>query len=511
MISTDRIGWMFIGTSVAVVVVVQVCKLIAILWWRPLRIKRFFQAQGVHGPPYRFFYGNAPEIVAMINEERSKPLECLSHDIVGRVFPYYKRWSKIYGKPFLFWFGPAPRLTVSDPQLVREILSNKFGHYMKPARRPDFETPGLASLEGEVWAQHRRIINPAFQMESLKAMIPKMITCAAEMLDKWQTQLTLGQNEIDALKEFRALTADVISRTAFGSSYLEGKKFFEGQTKQMILGEKRRRSVYIPGQRFWPTPGNLRTWKIRREENRSITELIKRRQRSGTTEHDLLGLLMRSDQLQGNQRNLKLSTLEIIAECKTFFFAGHETTSTLLSWTVMLLGHHREWQELARAEVLKICGKSEPNAEMVNHLKIVGMILYETLRLYSPAVMLLRQTYKTMKLGELLLPEGTQLMLPVLAIHHDPAIWGEDAKEFNPQRFADGIARASKHPMAFMPFGMGPRICVGQNFALLESRIILAMILQRFSFRLSPTYKHAPAAILTMQPQYGMPIILEPL
>ena len=135
------------------------------------------------------------------------------------------------------------------------------------------------------------------------------------------------------------------------------------------------------------------------------------------------------------------------------------------------------------------------------------MILYEVFRLYSPATIIFRQTYKTMQLGNVILPPGVQLALPILFIHHDPDIWGPDATEFKPTRFAEGISKATKDgQLAFFPFGWGPRICIGQNFALLEAKMGLSMILQHFKFELSEKYQHAPYIVMTIHPQYGAPI-----
>jgi cytochrome P450 len=116
-----------------------------------------------------------------------------------------------------------------------------------------------------------------------------------------------------------------------------------------------------------------------------------------------------------------------------------------------------------------------------------------------------------MKLGSLSLPKGTEITIPIAAVHHDKELWGEDARQFNPQRFSEGVSKAAKHPMAFMPFGLGPRICMGINFSMIEAKVVLAVMLQRFSFVLSPSYVHAPAQNFTISPQHGAQIFVNKL
>jgi PHYB activation tagged suppressor 1 len=137
----------------------------------------------------------------------------------------------------------------------------------------------------------------------------------------------------------------------------------------------------------------------------------------------------------------------------------------------------------------------------------LGMILNETLRLYPPAVATVRRAKADVELGGCLIPRDTELLIPIMAVHHDARLWGPDATQFNPARFADGVARAGKHPTAFIPFGLGARMCIGQSLALLEAKLTVAIILQRFVFRLSPNYLHAPTVLMLLHPQYGAPVI----
>ncbi|KAJ6953031.1 LOW QUALITY PROTEIN: cytochrome P450 734A1-like [Populus alba x Populus x berolinensis] len=199
----------------------------------------------------------------------------------------------------------------------------------------------------------------------------------------------------------------------------------------------------------------------------------------------------------GDGREETLGVEDVVNECKTFYFAGKETTADLVTWALLLLALHQEWQDKARKNVY---GRKElPVAEKLNDLKIVNLILNETLRLYPPVLMLMRQTSREVRLGAIDIPADTQLYLPLPAVQHDTEIWGEDANEFNPLRFN----KSRKHLASFFPFALGPRICVGQSLAIMEAKIALTMILRQYSLAVSPTYTHAPNLFISMQPQYG--------
>ncbi|XP_020530439.1 cytochrome P450 CYP749A22 isoform X5 [Amborella trichopoda] len=202
------------------------------------------------------------------------------------------------------------------------------------------------------------------------------------------------------------------------------------------------------------------------------------------------------------------SLRDIVDECKTFYLAGHETTSALLTWTVVLLAMHPEWQERARKEVIQVLGSNTPSIDGLAQLKIMNMLINESLRLYPPVLFLTKASIRKVRVGKFTIPSGMELVVPPLAAYHDPSQWGDDVNLFKPERFAQGVTTAASTQVSFIPFGYGPRICVGLNFATLEAKVALSMILRCYTFTLSPSYQHAPALRITMGPQHGAPIII---
>ncbi|WVZ72505.1 hypothetical protein U9M48_020953 [Paspalum notatum var. saurae] len=559
----DMMGWGWVALALAAAYVAA--KLMEVLWWRPRRVEEHFARQGIRGPRYRFFVGCVREMVALMVAASAKPMPrpYRSHNVLPRVLAFYHHWKKIYGSTFLIWFGPTPRLAVADPDLIREILLSRAHHFDRYESHPmvrQLEGEGLVSLRGDKWAHRRKVLTPAFHMDNLKVrslpcvffaaattsldlpvvvnfgaiyvdtlllgltgtqmqmLLPFVGETVVDMVGKWHDMAAAtaaGEVEIDVSEWFQVVTEDAITRTAFGRSYEDGKAVFKLQTQLMAFASEAFRKVFIPGYRFLPTKKNTSSWKLDKEIRKNLMTLIGRRQeiaddaKLGECAKDLLGLMINASGNGGKASPITVN--DIVEECKTFFFAGKQTTSNLLTWTTVVLAMHPEWQELARQEVLDVCGPHAiPSREQLAKLKTLGMILNETLRLYPPAVATVRRAKTDVQLGGCLIPRDTELLIPIMAVHHDARLWGPDATQFNPARFARGVAQAAKHPTAFIPFGMGARMCIGQNLALLEAKLTVAIILQRFEFRLSPNYLHAPTVLMLLHPQYGAPVIFRP-
>ncbi|XP_004295683.1 PREDICTED: cytochrome P450 CYP72A219-like [Fragaria vesca subsp. vesca] len=491
------------------------------VWFKPKKLERCLRQQGFQGNAYRLFYGDMKENAIMVKEAKSKPMNLsTSHDISPRVIPLLDQTVKTYGKNSFVWVGPLPRVNIMNPEDLKDVFA-KPSDFPKPVSNPLIKllSTGLANYEGEKWAKHRRIINPTFHSEKVKRMLPAFYQSCNDMIKEWETVVSKEGSscEIDVWPSLQNLTADVISRTAFGSSYQEGQKIFELLKEQAVYAMKTVQRVYIPGWRFVPTKMNKRMKQIHEEIRGLVEGIINKREQAikagEATKDDLLGALLESNmkdiQDHGkNNKNVGMSIEDVIEECKLFYFAGQETTSVLLVWTMVLLCQNQNWQDQAREEVLQVFGMNKPDFDGLTHLKAVTMVLLEVLRLYPALVVVSRTTRKKTQFGKFSLPAGVQVGLPALLIHHDKELWGDDAKEFKPERFSEGVSKATKGQLSFFPFGAGPRICIGQNFAMTEAKLALALILQHFTFELSPSYAHAPSALITLQPQYGAPVML---
>ncbi|KAH7859465.1 hypothetical protein Vadar_001394 [Vaccinium darrowii] len=371
-------------------------------------------------------------------EARSKTMEASDDDVVPRVMPFHRYFVNLHGKNYFMWLGPTPRLNITDPKLIKEVLSN-YKVFQKPAIIKLLLT-GIVVADGEKWVKHRNLVNPAFQLEKLKLMVPAICSSCCEMMSKWEALVsTKGPCELDVWPGLSNLTADVISRTAFGTNYEEGKLIFQLLREQTVLAVQRVQSLNTPGWRFLPTKTKREMKKIYNELGAVLRNMIVKRQRTMNGEDgdhgDLLGMLLTSNlkdidqEKQGNKKSIKLTIEEVIEECKLFYQAGQETTADLLVWTMVLLSKNQKWQTLAREEILAVFGDNKPDFNSLNQLKTVTMILYEAMR-YTHQHPTLFEPWTRRQRKENMFFVLERAFHANYGSHHDPEIWVIYAKEF---------------------------------------------------------------------------------
>jgi cytochrome P450 len=290
--------------------------------------------------------------------------------------------------------------------------------------------------------------------------------------------------------------------------------------------------------RYLPTKSNREIWRLEKEIRALILKAVKERKEEASG-NDLLHTILEA------ATNSGFSQAEtdrfIVDNCKNIYSAGYENTAVSATWTLMLLASNPEWQAKVRAEVVQVCEGQMPDADMVRKMKTVRgiifaiykhsqpnifsmtylalpfnpcqmtMVINESLRLYPPVPVVSREALRDMKFGDINVPKGVIVWTLLVALHQDPDIWGPDANNFNPERFSNGVSGACKLPYVYMPFGVGPRKCLGQNFAMAELKILLALIVSNFSLSLSPKYRHSPALRLVIEPEHGVNLLVKSL
>ncbi|KAJ0963528.1 hypothetical protein J5N97_028650 [Dioscorea zingiberensis] len=474
-------------------------------WWKPRKMKRYFMEQGIRGPSYMPFIGSLGELAKMYARATPPPSPTPPshphHSILPYVFPHLHAWREHYGRAFLYFYGRSPRLQITDPELIKEFTMNprNFSQSIQHPLVHNLLGKGIVASGGDTWATQRKTLSPYFFMESLKGVSTVAQGAAEEMIQRWSELIGSNEVEIEVLLEFEKVSQCIIAKMLFGNDAEQAMPMLQMQAEQSAISSRSVKSFYIPGFKFFPTSVNRRSKWLRRETERRFDELIERRYRSGGQRDD--------DWLELMISSRSMSRQQIIDECCTFMIAGSESTNLLLTWACFLLSIHTEWQVRAREELHQVLKGQRPNVETINQLKTLNMIINETLRLYTPLPFVMKIVNEQVKIGNLTIPAGVGVEMPIIAVHHDPKQWGENFDQFDPSRFAEGVSKAAKHPMAYMPFMLGPRICMGMNFALIEAKVVLAMVLQDFTFVISPAYKHDLVFGLSLKPKYGTPLL----
>jgi cytochrome P450 len=411
-----------------------------------------------------------------------------------------------YGDLLAFPVPGAPALLLNDPADVRHVLQTAARSWTKEtvqyAALGRVTGPGLLASAESSWIEHRRSAAPAFHHQRLAA-VSDQVRAAADGVIRDSLPSGPGQREVvDVAAVMHRIALDAVGRALFSADLtVHARELLRATSDAADLVVRLGRSI-LPTAEWAPTRVNLRLRRARRRLDTITADLIAQRRERGTGPGgdrlggDLLGLL-----LDGG-----LSDDEVRDELVTMVIAGHETVAASLTWTLMLLAEHQSVQERLRAE---LAGLPAP-ASLLDHRGVLPWtraVVDEALRLYPPAWVVSRRTTRDDVVGGVPVPAGTLAIVSPWLVHRRADAW-PDPEAFRPERFLDPAA--GRH--AYLPFGQGPRLCIGRDFALGEMVVVLGRLLESYRIALPPGWtRPEPRAQVAVHPHGGMPLVLVPL
>ena len=394
------------------------------------------------------------------------------------------------GRPgWTFAFGPHHSHTLlANPDL---FYSHPFMQ-APPGSALERLSSGLLSMNGPAHRQRRKLVLPAFHRQRVENYHADMVAITHELLDGWR----LGER-LDIAREMQKLTLRIVSKTLFGlQAGPDGVRLGMMIKRLLNLLDSLGPSL-VPLD--WP---GFPLWRLLRLAERLDAELramIERRRASGGAAQDVLSMLLHARDDQG----ALMSDAELIGQAAVLFIAGYETTSNALTWTLFLLSQHPNVLRDLRDELDGLLRGTAPAPAQLEHLPLLDRVVKESLRLLPPVGISLRVSTASFELGPYQLPRGTTVFFSQYVTHHMPELYPQP-EHFLPERWAT----IDPPVYAYLPFGGGPRMCIGTSFALLEIKIALAMIVQRFALALERGARIDRRLRITLAPRQGMPMVV---
>lgn len=413
---------------------------------------------------------------------------------------FFERNWRRFGDTVRVRAGPRSMLVVVHPDAVERVLSTNRDNYVKGAAYDGMRLltgQGLLTLEGDAWRQRRRLEQPSFHRASVNRFVEAMVSVTDAGLQRWRTRLPAG-GTIDAQTEMMLLALEVVGETLFGqklgdaTATASGRAFTEALT---LINTWMNTPLQLPLR--VPTPTNVRLRRALKVLDSQTFEIIANARRAPRAEArpTLLGLLLDSKDADTGE---PLSDQDLRNEVITLFLAGHETTALLLTWGLDLLGRRPAIVARMRAEVDAVLGTRLPTLEDTTRLPYLRQVIDEILRLRPPTWAIARNAVEEDVIGGFRVRPG-EIVIPVdYLTHRHPDFWDEPEK-FDPDRWTPERSKA-RHKWAYLPFSLGPRMCIGNVFSLVEATVVLAMLLQRAEFTLEDHAEVPRVSGVTMRP-----------
>ncbi|RKH47188.1 cytochrome P450 [Corallococcus sicarius] len=412
-----------------------------------------------------------------------------------------------YGDVSSYRLGPVKSHLIAHPDGVRHVLQDHVKNYTKDhlsyRMASWFAGNGLLTSRGDFWLRQRRLAQPAFHRQRIAGMATRMVQTTGEMLERWDTAAAQG-TPVVVTGEMMRLSLSIVGDALFGTS-VDDKAAQVGEAFNEL---SRQIAVRFRSMRLLPPilpTREDRAFRAARTTLRATVQdiITQRRQREEDT-GDLLSMLMAA---RDEDTGTGMTDTQLGDEVLTMLLAGHETTATALGWTWGLLAKHPEAEARLHAEVDTVLGGRVPTAEDVPKLVYTRQVVEEAMRLYPPGVIFSRTVQEDDVIGGFRIPKGSAVDVSPYVTHRHPDFW-EEPDAFRPERFAPEAA-AKRHRFAYFPFSGGPRQCIGNGFAMMESQLVLATVAQRYQLREAPGFSLQPESHLSLRPKGGLPMYLE--
>jgi len=416
--------------------------------------------------------------------------------------------ARDHGNVVRFRFGSFQYVLVSGLNEIQHVLVKNQKNYIKSKSYQGVRLilgNGLLTSEGEFWRRQRRLAQPAFHVQRLRGLAATMARLTGDTLERWKA-MPESRRTLDIHDEMYRLTFRIVGQTLC-SSDVEGDAQAIGAALTVAVqyaNDYVEQLVRLPP--WLPLPKNLRFRRALGTLDSLVYRLIEEHRAASDHESDLLGMLMSATDDEGSGEGM--TTQQLRDEVMTLVLAGFETTANALTWTLYLLAKHPEAARRLEQEVAEVLGGRAATFEDLPRLELTERVLQESMRLYPPAWCFEREALEADEVGGYAIPAKTTIAVCPYVLHRNPSYW-QDAEKFDPDRFLPerGAARSR---FAYLPFGDGPRICIGKGFAMMEAKIVLAMIAGAFRLQLTSDQPVDVDPGITLRPKHGVPMVLAP-
>lgn len=406
-----------------------------------------------------------------------------------------------YGEVVFLGWGDKRVYFLNYPSYIKQVLSDKPANYAKDPRvariKPLFGD-GLTTSEGALWRRQHQMIQPFFHLKRIAALAPLITAVTAKRLEHWQRAAAAG-DRLDIALEMRELTQAIILRVLFGQDLPDSKAKAIGQALRFALDHINHRVWALFDFSSLPTRKNRLFLHHLRTLDRFVYHNITEHGRNPAVSDDLLALLIGA---QAGEHGEAMSDPQLRDEAMTLFVAGHTTMAAGLAWTWYLLAKHPAVEERLVKELQGVLGGRDPTFEDLATLPLTRRVIEEALRLYPPTWIISRYSLSDDEIGGYPVRAHSAVLISPYVLHRNPTFW-DHPEEFDPERFTPERS-ANRPSYSYLPFGGGPRVCLGKAWALMQMQLILAMVAQRYRLKLAPGCLVRPETSIMLCPQGGL-------